>query len=160
MSVRVSVSNSMRKNLSDTPKTIDDLYKSFEQLRREQELDPEWQKNNLEWELRNTQWIVDKAKASQVYAQNLYAAMCNNQFIQLDAWQILKEEYWSCSWRYAGGIIADMLDEGDYMDWYCSGKGGPMGGMEAHGYLQEGTVSKEVEEDLKILGWLVVPYND
>lgn len=141
-------------------KNIDDIFKSVAELKREQENDPEWQKNNLEYDLRNTEWILQKARDDHTYAQNIYAALCNNRFIKNDVWPILKEEYWSCSWRYAGGIIADMLDDGDYMDWYCSGKGGPMGGMEAHGYLQEGTVSEEVEEDLKRLGWLVVPYND
>jgi hypothetical protein len=137
---------------------MDDLFKSFEQLKREQEQDPEWQKNNLEYDLRNTEWIVHKAKGSNVYAQNLYAAICNNQFIKLDVWQLLKEEYWTASWRYAGGIIADILDEGDYMDWYCTGSGGPVGGMAMEGYLPEGVVSEEIEDDLKTLGWKIVSY--
>lgn len=138
--------------------SMDDLFKSFEQLKREQEQDPEWQKNNLEYDLRNTEWIVHKAKGSNVYAQNLYAAICNNQFIKLDVWQLLKEEYWTASWRYAGGIIADILDEGDYMDWYCTGSGGPVGGMAMEGYLPEGVVSEEIEDDLKTLGWKIVSY--
>lgn len=141
-------------------KTMDDLYKSFDQLKREQELDPEWQKNNLEYDLRNTEWIVNKAKDSEVYAQNLYAALCNNQFIKIDMWQILKEEYWTASWRYAGGIVADMLDEGDYMDWYCSGYAGPTGDMTIEGYLPEGIVSDEIKDDLFKLGWKIVPYED
>lgn len=144
----------------EIPKTIDELYKSFDQLKREQELDPEWQKNNLEWDLRTTDWIVDKAKASQIYAQNIYAALCNNQFLKNEAWPILKEEYWTCSWRHAGGIVADILDEGDYMDWYCSGMGGPTGDMGIPGYLPEGIVHEQIEKDLKILGWLIVPYDD
>ena len=141
-------------------KTMDDLYKSFDQLKREQELDPEWQKNNLEWDLRNTEWVVNKAKYNNVYAQNIYAALCNNQFIKLDAWQLLKEEYWSASWRYAGGIVSDILDQGDYMDWYCSGIGGPTGDMGVPGYLPEGVVSDEVKEDLLKLGWKIIPYDD
>ena len=145
--------NSSKKNLLD-------IFKTWDQLKREQELDPLWQKNNLEWDLRTTDWVVDKAKSSQVYAQNIYAALCNNQFIKLDAWQLLKEEYWTASWRYAGGIVADILDEGDYMDWYCSGTGGPLGGMAVEGYLPEGMVSDEVLEDLTKLGWKVVPYDD
>ena len=56
--------------------------------------------------------------------------------------QKVKEEVWSCSWRYAGGILADIMGEGDYMDWYCGGL--------------EGTVDEEVEQDLYNLGWLVV----
>ena len=139
---------------------MDELHKTWDQHKREQEQDPLWQKNNLEYDLRNTQWVVDKARANQVYAQNIYAAICNNQFIKLDAWQILKEEYWTASWRYAGGIVADILGDGDYMDWYCSGSGGPIGGMAFSGYLPEGEVSDEIEDDLKILGWKIVPYDD
>ena len=85
---------------------------------------PEWQKNNLEYDLRSTKWICDKAKASESYAQNIYAAMCNQSWQRNDVWPLLKGETYSCSWRYAGGIIADMREEGDYMDWYCSGMGG------------------------------------
>lgn len=140
--------------------TMDELFKSFEQLKREQEQDPEWKKNNLEYDLRNTDWVVDKVKENNTYAQNLYAALCNNQFVKHDIFAILKEEYWSCSWRHAGGIIADILDEGDYMDWYCSGSGGPMGGMGDTGYLPEGVVADCIEEDLSRLGWKIIPYED
>lgn len=146
--------------LNFVKKNLPDIFETWDQLKREQELDPLWQQNNLEYDLRNTKWIVDKAKSSQVYAQNIYAALCNNQFIKLDVWQLLKEEYWTASWRYAGGIVADILGEGDYMDWYCSGMGGPVGGMAVEGYLPEGIVSDEVLQDLTKLGWKVVPYDD
>ena len=132
-----------------------DLLKSLEQLKLEQEQDPEWQKNNLEWDLRTTDWIVEKVRESDVYAQNLYAAMCNNEFTKNEVWPILQEEIWNCSWRYAGDIIADILDEGNYLDWYCSGMGGPTGDMGASGYLPEGLVSDEIRDDLLKLGWIV-----
>ena len=93
----------------------------FKDRQAEQYADPEWRKNNLEYDLRSNKWICDKAKASEVYAQNLYAAMCNNDFQKLDVWPLLKGETYSCSWRYAGGIVADMIESGDYIDWYCSG---------------------------------------
>jgi hypothetical protein len=146
--------------LNSTKKNLPDIFQTWDQFKRKQELDPLWQKNNLEYDLRNTQWVVDKAKANQVYAQNIYAAICNNQFIRLDVWQLLKEEYWTASWRYAGGIVADILGEGDYMDWYCSGSGGPVGGMTSEGYLPEGVVSEEIEADFLTLGWKIVPYDD
>jgi hypothetical protein len=77
--------------------------------------------NNLEWDLLTTDWILEKVRSNNEYAQNLYAAMCNNEFTKREMWPILKEETWGCSWRYAGGIIADMQQKGDYIDWYCSG---------------------------------------
>ena len=126
--------------------------------------DPNSKINNMEYDLLTTQWICDKAKASKVYAQNLYAAMCNNNFRRNDVWPLLKEENWSCSWRYGGGIVADMREDGDYIDWYCSGiKGKPSineDGKENDdgivGYVGEGYVTDEIREDLFKLGWLVV----
>jgi hypothetical protein len=117
-------------------------------------VDPEWQKNNLEYDLRSTEWIVEKARASDDYAQNIYAALCNNEFMKLAVVPILKEETWSCSWRSAGGIVADMLEKGDYIDWYCSGISD--GGNRTNGYVSESVVTIEVREDLKKLGWIVI----
>jgi len=107
--------------------------------------------SDLEQDLKNSKLIVEKIKTSDNYAQNLYAALCNNQFI--------KEKEWSCSWRYAGGIISDIIhdetDCGNYLDWYCSGCWS--GESEAYEkYLPEGFVSGEIEEDLNELGWKVL----
>lgn len=143
-------------NDPETDKMLE-LYQKFDQLKKEKEQDPAWQNNNLEYDLRSTDWILEKTRTSETYAQNLYAALCNNEFVKNDVWPLLKEERWSCSWRYAGGIIADMREEGDYIDWYCSGMGGPTGDMGFDGYLPESVVSDEVREDLLKLGWLVIP---
>ena len=119
---------------------------------KEMILDPDWMKNNLEYDLRATDWILEKVRSSEPYAQNLYAAMCNNEFQKLDVMEVLKESTWSCSWRYAGGIIADMRQEGDYIDWYCSGIRDSYTG----GYVSESVVTDEIREDLKRLGWIIV----
>jgi hypothetical protein len=116
--------------------------------------DLEWQKNNLEYDLRSTDWILEKVRASDNYAQNIYAALCNNDFMKLAVVPILKEETWACSWRHAGGIVADMLGKGDYIDWYCSGISD--GGNRTNGYVPESVVTIEVREDLKKLGWIVM----
>jgi hypothetical protein len=110
--------------------------------------------NSLEYHLRTTEWILQKARASEVYSQNLYAAMCNNQFLRLETIPILKDEYWSCSWRYAGGIIADMRQEGDYIDWYCSGIRNS--DEEPDDFVAESVVTSEIYEDLLKLGWKVI----
>lgn len=135
-------------NDPETSKMLD-WYKSWDQHKQEQEQDPEWQKNNLEYDLRSTDWILKKVRENDTYAQHLYAAMCNTDFTKNDVWPILQEDTWSCSWRYAGGIIADMREEGDYMDWYCSGIG------QHNGFVGEGIVTDEIREDLLKLGWLV-----
>jgi hypothetical protein len=133
--------------------------------------DPASRINNLEYDLRTTDWILAKARASEAYAQNLYAAMCNTDFQRLDVVSILKEEKWGCSWRYAGGIIADMREEGDYIDWYCSGiKNYILEEDETKDltetqlrwieqskqFVGEGTVTDEIRADLKRLGWRVI----
>ena len=111
-----------------------------------------------------------KVRNSDAYAQNLYAAMCNMQFQKLDVMPILKNQRWSCSWRHAGGIVADMQEKGDYIDWYCSGMGGlnqEYDSKESNedwqkrtGYVPEGHVTEEITEDLKVLGWVPVEWDD
>ena len=85
--------------------------------------------------------------------------MCNREFQRLEIIPVLKEQTWGCSWRYAGGIIADMRQDGDYIDWYCSGIGEGLGNGDMDGtknYVGEGRVTDEIREDLKRLGWIVL----
>ena len=143
------------------------MYEQYNIDKLEREANPEWQENNMEYDLRSTPWICDKVKESKVYAQNLYASMCNNEFQRNDMMPILKRESWGCSWRHAGGIIADMQEQGDYIDWYCSGIGNSEDGYglagnkpEQGAYVPEGVVTEEIELDLNQLGWRPVPYTD
>jgi hypothetical protein len=142
-------------------KTAKKLIELEQQWRTEillKEEDPEWKKDNLEYDLRTTDWILEKVRTRDDYAQNLYAAMCNREFQRLDVMPILKGETWGCSWRYAGGIIADMQEKGDYIDWYCSGIRDSDRETEDTDslYVTEGTVTDEVREDLNRLGWAVL----
>lgn len=118
--------------------------------------------SSLEYDLRTTNWILAKVRENDVYAQNMYAALCNNDFMKADVWPILKKETWSCSWRYAGGIIADMQQKGDYINWYCSGIKGGLNyddNEREEGYVSEGQVTEEIREDLIELGWIVLDEN-
>lgn len=108
--------------------------------------------HNLERDMKDAKWFVDKVRASESYSQNLYAALCNNAFQKLDVMPILKDEIWSCTWRYAGGIVADIRCEGDYIDWYCSGIGDPL----PLGFVHEQRITEEIAEDFKQLGWVSV----
>ena len=148
-----------------------DMFKTWREQAQANIVDPEWQKDNMEYDLRSTQWIIDKAK-DDAYAQNLYAAMCNNDFTKNDVWPILTEKRWSCSWRHAGGIIADMQGKGDYIDWYCSGirdskildddEFRALTKEQQEAYIQgkksvpESCVTDEIREDLLKLGWIVI----
>ena len=109
---------------------------------------------NMRRDMMESAWLVAKVQASEVYAQNLYAAMCNNDFQKIELWAILTDESWCCSWRSAGGIVADLRDEGDYLAWYCSGIMNE--GTYIEGYVREGTVTEEIEADLRELGWQVL----
>jgi hypothetical protein len=148
-------------------KEVPEYYENFWKSAKEQDeanlVDPVWQKDNMEYDLRSSEWMCDKARTSDTYAQNLYAAMCNMQFIKLDVLPILKNQRWSASWRHSGGIIADMQQKGDYIDWYCSGMGEGLGNGDAtgiKGYVPEGTVTDEIANDLKTLGWIAVEWDE
>jgi hypothetical protein len=98
--------------------------------------------------------------------------MCNNDFTKNDVWPILTEKRWSCSWRHAGGIIADMQGKGDYIDWYCSGirdskildddefraltKEQQESYIQGKKFVPESCVTDEIREDLLKLGWIVI----
>ena len=83
-------------------------------------------------------------------------------------WPILTDKRWSASWRSAGGIVAHMVEKGDYIDWYCSGIGGlnqEYDNKETNeqwqqrtGYVPEGVITEEIEADLLKLGWVPVPW--
>lgn len=108
---------------------------------------------NLEDDLRQCDWIIAKAKANKSYAQNIYAALCNMEWQKCEIWPILREETWGCTWRYAGGLVAQLIEEGDYMDWYCCGIGD-----NDNGYVHEGIVADEIKKDFFQLGWVPMPY--
>ena len=149
-----------------------EMYESWALREEENLVNVEWQKNNMEFDMRTSDWMVAKVCESRVYAQNLYAALCNNEFQKQDVWTILKDQTWACTWRSAGGIVANMRGEGDYIDWYCSGirdttpMEQPEWNMltleqqtfykEGIAYVGESVVTDEIREDLARLGWSVV----
>lgn len=71
--------------------------------------------------------------ANRGRAVRLYGALCNQDWVR-------NGEVWSCSWRRAGGIVADLRQQGEYyLDFYCSGN--------------EGELPADVVELLGALGW-------
>lgn len=117
--------------------------------------------HNLDMDVCQCNWLVEKIRQDDAYAQNFYAALCNQEWYEKDAWEILQNRTWSCSWRGAGGIVADIRGSGDYMDWYCSGMmtSHPSDYVETlteRRYVSEGTVATQIREDLARLGWYPV----
>lgn len=94
--------------------------------------------------------IREKVHSSESYAQNLYAALCNNEFIKQN-----EEKNWGCSWRTSGDIVSNILGQGDYLDWYCSGMllAPDDEYLEQKNFVSEGTITEEIEKDLLSLGW-------
>ena len=154
-----------------------EMFKTWKEQDEANMVNPEWQENNMEYDLRSTEWILAKVRNSNAYAQNLYAAMCNNDFQKNEFMPRLAGKTWSCSWRHAGGIIADMKQEGDYIDWYCSGikNNAPVlldeqfaelteeqkaYYIESKSHVPESVVTDEIRADLKKLGWDVLPDQD
>lgn len=154
---------------SDAVELID-YFKSNKQLRLELEATEEWRVDNLEYDLRSSRKIIEKC-TDPVYAQHVYAALCNNEFQKNDVYPILSDKRWSCSWRHAGGIIADIRQQGDYIDWYCSGIRGDIltdeefndlteeqkqTNLEIDAYINEGVVTDEIRKDFFELGWIIL----
>jgi hypothetical protein len=115
---------------------------------------------NLAYDLCQSREIVARVRDSRIYAQNLYAAMCNQAWQEQQVFEILADRTWSCSWRTAGAIVADMRGKGDYLDWYCSGlytsnPDDDLGTVHPtqSGYVVEGTITPEILADLAGLGW-------
>jgi len=82
------------------------------------------------------------------FAQNFYAAICNNEY-KVDDSDVIA----SYSWRSSGGIVAEIrslvniLNE-DCMNWYCSG----ISIFHDKGYVEEGSLTEEIEGCLIQIG--------
>ena len=102
---------------------------------------------DLERDLIDCQTIKDKVRNDDGYARRLYAALCNTKWYHDSVVHSSKQNvnHWSCSWRYAGGIVSTLRARGgDYLDYYCSGN--------------EGCIGDDIRLDLIRIGWRGEPY--
>ena len=118
--------------------------------------------HHLDMDVCQCTWIVDKIRGDDAYAQNFYAALCNQSWRENDAWEILSDRTWRVSWRTAGAIVADIRGSGDSMDWYCTGSfvwhdqdGYEPTPSELY-YVPEGMVTDQIRQDLAQIGWYPV----
>jgi hypothetical protein len=108
---------------------------------------------NLERDIRRTWWMVERIREDTVYAQNLYAACCNNVYGPHDVWAILKNVTWSCGWRYASNMVAEICGR-QYSDFYCSGVQ-----LYNPDYVPESVVTPAIRKDFENIGWILVDSN-
>lgn len=116
---------------------------------------------NLEQDIKSSAWIRYKIRNNDSYAQNFYAALCGNHFQRNEFISLLKGETWHCTWIHAGVIISQIRQE-ESIYWYYSGMSDTGSSYEDDDfkrhelfYVREGEITKEVEQDLKKIGWLV-----
>lgn len=130
-----------KDRLEKSPNNME-IQKTMEFYKRcaEEDSRPSGKSHNMEDDLRRSRQISGKCKESEIYSQNLYAALCNNRFVKDD-----KE--WHCSWRHAGGLVSHLREQGDYIDWYCSGI------ADQDGFVTEGFITDEVMDDINSIGW-------
>ena len=100
--------------------------------------EPEVETNDpsLELELYQAKHIVNSCVADpKGFATDLYSALCNTTWVHRGT-----GSEFSCSWRYAGGIVSTMSHSmDDHTIYYGTGA--------------EGTVTDEILTELDKLGW-------
>lgn len=96
---------------------------------------------------------VDRRRAADVgFMCELYRALCNTAWVPVDMpLADRKKLFWSCTWRTAGAIVADIRNHyfdcnENFLDYYCGG--------------DEGVVSPQVREFCSQFGWEAVPWTD
>jgi hypothetical protein len=99
-------------------------------------------KFNMEQDIFDAEWLCQKIRTDTDYAQEFYAALCNNIFHKRNE---DPDALFSFSWRHAGAVVADVRRQGDYLDWYCSGI--------VATNVREGSVTETVRDDLKKINW-------
>lgn len=91
---------------------------------------------------KDLRFLAIEMRHDDEFAKELYAAMCNMRWRSK-----VTDEIYSCSWRFAGGLVAEIRGKGErYIDFYCSGG--------------EGTVTERIKEALDTLGWEPCPWTE
>jgi hypothetical protein len=131
--------NVKSRHYDDSTKEVRELFASQKQLDFWGSDDKEEVLVSLEMDISDNIEFKRWVRGSADHAQWLYHTLCNNEFVHKETGKI-----WSCTWRYAGGLVSDVVCKGDYINWYCSGN--------------EGNLRTEIVEWFDKLGW--VPHED
>lgn len=77
----------------------------------------ELSKHDKSFEKIITNKLGSRMKRSKKFSNNVYACLCNIIWYNSST-----NDIYSCSWRYAGGLVAEIRNIGeDYLDFYCTG---------------------------------------
>jgi hypothetical protein len=98
-------------------------------------------RKSIHEDIRNTDFLVKKIRDNSIYAQNLYAGLCNNGFIK-------NGEDDGNSFRENAVFLEELCDL-DYYQLYWSGGSS----VENKEYKKWGELTSEVEQDLLKIGW-------
>jgi hypothetical protein len=79
--------------------------------------------------------FAEKIRTDEEFCKELWSALANVEWYHPDT--NTRDSY---SFRAAGGLIAEIRESGDYMDWYCSGP--------------YSTVSEFIRRSMKKEGWI------
>lgn len=105
---------------------------------------------DLETDIYRNPEFVARIRQSNDLATDLYRALCNNRFLHTSQMNDDDPWYWSCTWRGAGALVAEIVgtnpDPMNYCDYYCAGG--------------EGTITPEIADILASMGWHGRPYKD
>jgi hypothetical protein len=78
----------------------------------------------------------DNGRVDDIFCRQVWGALTNVEWINERGQSVL------FTFRSAAATMVSLLDEGDYVDWYCCGP--------------TGVVSDEIREALKAEGWVPV----
>lgn len=91
---------------------------------------------------KDIQMIALELQNDDELAKEFYGALCNMQWRS----KVDPDIIYSCSWRFAGGLVAELRRKGErYIDFYCGGG--------------EGQVTKRIKDLLGKLGWEPYPWD-
>lgn len=80
--------------------------------------------------------LGEKIRSDDEFAKQFWSALAN-----VDWYHPATGQSASYSFRAAGGLIADIRGEGNYMDWYCSGPYATVSDMIALSMKKEGWIA-------------------
>lgn len=120
---------------------LNKIYDMLESMTKQQSI----YTTELTKRISSSQSIVQKLKEDDVFAQNLYAGLCNIEWYDITD----KTQTSLISWRRSGRLIADLRDKGEtYLDFYCSGSY-----RDTPPYLTEGHLTDEVQNMIQSVGY-------